>query len=104
MGLIRSRLERVDIFTREETDSGYIGKTVKPRLLGYVYADIQPLSEKLSDERSGKVIRKSVKLILRPDAGIKCGDFVAVYSKNPNFEITGIDRFSDHITATAVNL
>lgn len=103
VGLMKNRLERIDIFAREETDSDYIGKTVKPKLLGYVYADVQPLSETLSDERSGKVLRKKVKLILRPDAGIKCGDFAAVYGKNPDFEITEVTRFSDHISATAVN-
>lgn len=103
MDMIQNRLERIDIYGREEKESGYIGKTVKPKLLGYVYANIQPLSEKLTEERSGKTLRKSVKLILRPDAGVKCGDFVAVYSKNPNFEITEIKRFHDHISATAVN-
>ena len=92
--MIQNRLERIDIYGREEKESGYIGKTVKPKLLGYVYANIQPLSEKLTEERSGKTLRKSVKLILRPDA---------VYSKNPNFEITEIKRFHDHISATAVN-
>ncbi len=104
MQLIRNRLERIDIYSPVSKPDGYIGTTVKPELLGYVYADIQPVSEELSEERNGKTEKKSVKLILRPDAGVKCGDLAAIYSKSPNFEIKEIKRFSSHISVTAVTL
>ncbi len=100
--LIQNRLERVDIYSRESADSGYVGKAVKPKLLGYVYADVQPISRELLSERAGKSVKEAVKLILRPDAGVKCGDLAAVYGKEPVWEITEVKRFSNHIAATAV--
>lgn len=104
MHLIQSRLKRVDIYTRESETDGYIGSKVKPVLLGYVYADVQPLSDKLSADMSGKTEKKSARLILRPDAGVKCGDLAAVFSGSPDCEITEVKRFSSHISATAVAL
>lgn len=104
MQLIQNRLQRVDIYTPARTESGYIGTKCAPELLGYVYADISPISRKLSDGRSGKTEEESVKLILRPDAGVKCGDLAAIYSNSPNFEIREITRFPGHISAKAVRL
>lgn len=104
MQLIQNRLQRVDIYTPARVESGYIGTKREPKLLGYVYADISPVSRKLSNEREGKAEEESVKLILRPDAGVKCGDLAAIYSGSPNFEIREIKRFSGHISARAVKL
>ena len=104
MQLISSRLERIDIYTPVREQDSYIGTRLSPRLLGYVYADIQPVSDEISEGESGKIIRKRVKLILRPDAGVQCGDLAAVYGDSPVWEITEIRRFSEHISATAVHL
>lgn len=104
MQLIQNRLQRVDIYSPARIESGYIGTKCEPTLLGYVYADISPASSKLSEERGGKKEEESVKLILRPDAGVKCGDLAAIYSSSPNFEIREIKRFSGHISARAVRL
>lgn len=104
MQLIQNRLQRVDIYTPARVESGYIGTKRQPKLLGYVYADISPINSRLKDERGGKAEEESVKLILRPDAGVKCGDLAAIYSSSPNFEIREITRFSGHITARAVKL
>lgn len=104
MQLINRRLERVDIYTGSRKESSYIGTESSPELLGFVYADIQPVADKISEGDSGKIIKKSVKLILRPDAGVKCGDLAAIYGNDPDWEITEVRKFSEHISATAVHL
>lgn len=104
MQLIKGRLDRVDIYSRGIQDSNYIGTESAPELLGFVYADIQPISDEISEGESGKIIRKRVKLILRPDAGVQCGDLAAVYGETPDWEITEVRCFSDHISAVAVCL
>lgn len=104
MQLIKNRLQRVDIYSPERADSGYIGTRSEPKLLGYVYADISPITSEISDGRAGKTVKKSVKLILRPDAGVKCGDLAAVFGGSPCWEITDIKRFKSHISAKAVKL
>ena len=104
MQLVRNRLKRVDIYTVSAENSDYIGTKPSPKLLGYVYAEIQNVSAVLSDERNGKSEKETVRLILRPDAGMRCGDYAAVYCNSPDFEITEVKRFSSHISATAVRL
>ncbi len=104
MQMISNRLERVDIYSLDREQDSYIGTKSAPKLLGFVYADIQPLTDEISEGESGKIIRKRVKLILRPDAGVQCGDLVAVYGDSPVWEITEIRRFSEHISVTAVHL
>lgn len=104
MQLIGSRLERVDIYAPDREQDSYIGTKSVPKLLGYVYADIQPLTDEISEGESGKIVKKRVKLILRPDAGVQCGDLAAVYGDSPVWEITEVKRFSEHISATAVHL
>ncbi len=104
MQLISSRLERVDIYSPHRESSSYIGTEAAPKLLGYVYADIQPLSEEISQGESGKIVKKRVRLILRPDAGVQCGDLAAVYGSSPDWEITEVKKFSGHASATAVHL
>ena len=104
MQLINGRLERVDIYSKGRQESGYIGTESAPTLLGFVYADIQPLSDEVTEGESGRIVRKRVKLILRPDAGVQCGDLAAVYGGTPDWEITEIKRFSEHMTVTAVHL
>ena len=104
MQLINGRLERVDIYSPDRQENGYIGTESAPKLLGFVYADIQPLSEEITEGESGKIVRKRVKLILRPDAGVKCGDLAALYNGTPDWEITAVRRFSEHLSATAVHL
>ncbi len=104
MQMITNRLERVDIYSAEVEKDGYIGTKPKPVLLGFVYADIQPVTEETFEERGGKVVKKQVKLIARSDAGVKCGDMIAVRCKSPNFRITEIRRYSTHSSVTAVTI
>ena len=104
MQLINSRLERVDIYSPDRQKDAYIGTASAPKLLGFVYADIQPLSEEMTEGESGKIAKKRVKFILRPDAGVKCGDLAALYKGAPDWEITEVKRFSEHLSVTAVHL
>ena len=104
MQLVNRRLERVDVYSPDRRKNGYIGTESAPELLGFVYADIQPVAEEIIEDESGKICRKRVKLLRRPDAGVQCGDRVAVYGNAPDWEITEIKRFSGHISAMAVHL
>lgn len=104
MQLIQSRLKKVDIYSLGSTESDYIGTEPQPDLLGFVYADIQQKNSNAVQERGGKREKKTLCLILRPDAGVKCGDYAGVYADGPDYEITEVQQFSDHITATAVEL
>lgn len=104
MQLIQSRLKKVDIYTAGKTESSYIGSETAPLLLGFVYADVQRIKNSTAAERGGKREKKSLRLILRKDAGVKCGDLAGVYGNTPDFEITEVQQFSDHISATAVAL
>lgn len=104
MQLINKYLEKVDIYSPARENSDYIGTKSAPKLLGYVYADIQPVTEEIVGNESGKTVKSKVKLILRADAGVKCGDLAAISSKTPDWEITEVKQFTDHISATAVHL
>ena len=42
MQLIRKNLKRIDIYAPDKADSGYVGKKLSPRLLGYINAEVQP--------------------------------------------------------------
>ncbi len=102
--MIQSRLKQVDIFSPTREASGYVGTKMKPTLLGFVYADIQPVTDEISEEMAGITNKKKIKLILRPDAGVQCGDLAAVYGKSPDFTVTEIKHYSTHMAVTAVSL
>ena len=104
MQLINNRLERVDIYSPDREKSSYIGTKSAPKLLDYVYAHIQPLTEETTEGESGKREKKKMKLILRHDAGEKCGDLVATDKGLPVWEITEIRRFSQHMSATVEHI
>lgn len=99
-----NRLKKIDIYSPEEIPDGYVGTKTEPKLLGYVYADVQANTEALEDRREGTAARRSVRLFLRPDAGIKCGDLAAVYGKSPDSRITEVRRAREYVAATAERL
>ena len=101
MQLIQKRLKRVDIYSAGQTDSGYVGKIPEPQLLGFVYADIQPVDEEIKEEPVGAVRYSKAKLFMRPDAGVKCGDYAAVFGNTPDCRITEIKRGSGGLSALA---
>ena len=101
MQLIQKRLKRVDIYSAGQSDSGYIGKKPEPTLLGFVYADVQPLEEKMKDELGGTAQYSKARLLMRSDAGVKCGDYAAVFGNTPDCRITEIKRGSSGLSAIA---
>ena len=101
MQLIQKRLKRVDIYSAGQSDSGYIGKKPEPTLLGFVYADVQTLEEKMKDELGGTAQYSKAWLFMRPDAGVKCGDYAAVFGNTPDCRITEIKRGSCGLSALA---
>ncbi len=104
MQLLQSRLKRVDIYNVDCAATDYIGSAPVPVLLGFVYADIQRVKSGTAEERQGKREKKTLRLILCKDAGVKCGDLAGIYGDEPDYEITEVQHFSDHISATAVKL
>lgn len=99
MQLTQNRLKRVNIFSDAVTDSGYVGKKRAPALLGFVYAEVFPSAEKLSDERRGTKISSGATLILRREAGVKCGDLAGIYGEAPDSRITQVEIYPGHLTA-----
>ncbi len=104
MQLVRSRLRRIDIYSANRTEDDYIGTKCSPKLLGFVYADVQPLAEQFVSENGGQTVKKQAKLYLRPDAGVQCGDLAAVYTSKPDCRITEVRRAGEYLAATAVHL
>lgn len=90
MQLIRRNLKRIDIYSPETEGSGYIGKKLKPKLLGYVNAEVQPDEETSEERAEGFSVYTTARLYMRPDAGVKCGDLAAVFSDKPDCRITAV--------------
>ena len=101
MQLIQKRLKRVDIYSAGQSDSGYIGKKPEPSLVGFVYAVVQRVDEEIKEELSGTAQYSKAKLFMRPDAGVKCGDYAAVFGNTPDCRITEIKRGSGGLSAIA---
>ena len=104
MNPVQKNLKRVNIFSPDRTDSGYVGKKTVPKLLGYVYAEVFPASEKISGERRGQTGSCGATLILRKCAGVSCGDLAGIYGDDPDSRVTEIIRSPKHITARTVRL
>lgn len=98
MQLTQKRLKRVNIFQNRLSDSGYIGKKKVPVLLGFVYAEVFPQKETLSSEMSGERTSRGNVMILRADAGVKCGDLAGIYGEQPDSRVLEVIRRPDHIT------
>ena len=98
MQLTQKMLKRVNIFTDTAARSGYVGKKSVPVRLGFVYAEVFPEKDTLSDERSGVRISGGNTLILRTDAGVKCGDLAGIYGEAPDSRIVELERYPGHIT------
>ena len=90
MQLVRRNLKRIDIYSPETVESGYIGKKLTPKLLGYVNAEVQPDEETSEKRTEGFSVYTTARLYMRPDAGVKCGDLAAVFSDKPDCRITAV--------------
>ena len=88
----------MNIFSDTLTDSGYIGRKRSPALLGFVYAEVFPEKETLSDERRGTQISSGATLILRREAGVRCGDLAGIFGEQPDSRVTQVERYPGHLT------
>lgn len=104
MQLVQNRLERVDVYVNVSVSSkgSYVGSDTTPLLLGFVYADIRPVTKELDRGHDRRAIKRSVKLIMRPDAGVNCGNLLKFRGSGVFWDITEIKYYSDHISAVAV--
>ncbi|MBQ9383086.1 MAG: hypothetical protein IJT87_02495 [Ruminiclostridium sp.] len=98
MQLTQKMLKRVDIFGNSAARSGYVGRKRAPVRLGFVYAEVFPEKDRLSDERGGERTSGGATLILRANAGVKCGDLAGIYGEVPDSRIVEVERFPSHIT------
>ncbi len=101
---INSRLRKIDVYSAAEMPDGYIGTKIEPTLIGFIYADVQPQADKLEENREGVSVSQNARLFLRPDAGISCGDLVALYGSKPDCRITEVKRAREYAAATAVRI
>lgn len=101
MQLIRRNLKRIDIYAPDKADSGYVGKKLSPRLLGYINAEVQPEELKIAEKTEGLSVYAAAKLYMRPDAGVKCGDLAAVFGSKPDCRITSVIPTRDYLMARA---
>ncbi len=104
MQLTQKRLKRVNIFTGRLSDSGYIGKKYVPEMLGFVYAEVFPEKETLSREQSGERTAGGATMILRADAGVKCGDLAGIFGEDPDSRVLEVTRCPGHVTVRTERL
>lgn len=97
-------LRKINIFAPAQQDSGYVGRKTVPELVGYVYAEVFPEKSLLKDERDGKNTAAGATLILRRDAGVKCGDLAAVYGEYADSRVVEASIFPDHLTVRTERL
>ena len=101
MQLIRKNLKRIDIYAPDKEESGYVGKKLSPRLLGYINAEVQPEELKIAEKTEGLSVYTAARLYMRPDAGVKCGDLAAVFGSKPDCRITSVMPTRDYLMARA---
>ncbi|MBQ3842134.1 MAG: hypothetical protein II820_05545 [Ruminiclostridium sp.] len=104
MRLTESRIKRVNIFSDTLADSGYVGKKRAPALLGFVYAEVFPSKETLSEDRRGQTVSSGATLILRREAGVKCGDLAGIFGERPDSRVTQVERYPGHLTVRTERL
>ncbi len=99
MRLTERFMKKVNIFSPSLSDSGYVGKKVTPSPVGFVYAEVFPDKTTLSDERGGSRENSGAVLVLRRDAGVKCGDLAGVFGDAPDSRVTEVAVYPSHISA-----
>ena len=104
MQLTQCRIKRVNIFSNALADSGYVGRKRDPALLGFVYAEVFPSKETLYDERRGQTASSGATLILRREAGVKCGDLAGVFGDAPDSRVMQVERYPGHLTVRTERL
>ncbi len=98
MQLTQRMTKKVNIFSPSVQSSGYVGKKTVPIPVGFVYAEVFPEKSSQSEERSGRRTRLGATLIMRRDAGVKCGDLAGVFGEQPDSRICEVSVFPGHIS------
>lgn len=104
MQMTQRDLKRVNIYASRSTDGSYIGKKTVPELLGFVYAQVFPDTDKLVSERNGKTVNSGATLILRRGAGVCCGDLAGIYGEEPDSRVLEVSRYPGHTTVRTERL
>ncbi len=98
MQMTQRLLKRVNIYSAVSRDSGYVGTKSVPVPLGFVYAEVFPSPDKYSRTRNGSRTDSGAVLILRREAGVKCGDLAAVRGNEPDSRVVEVKRYPGHLT------
>ena len=69
-----------------------------PSPIGFVYAEVLASPEKFSRTRNGNSSDSGVTLILRKEAGVKCGDLAGISGNKPDSRIVEVKRYPGHLT------
>ena len=104
MRLTERMVRKVNIFSPVLRGTGYVGRKNTPSPVGFVYAEVFPEKEQLSQERGGMRESSGAVLILRRDAGVKCGDLAGVFGDSPDSRVTEVTVFPSHISARTETL
>lgn len=99
MQLTRRNLKRIDIYAPDKAESGYVGRKLSPRLLGYINAEVQPDELKALEKTEGLSVYTAARLYMRPDAGVRCGDLAAVFGSKPDCRVTSVMPTRDYLMA-----
>lgn len=97
-------LRKVNIFAPSETAGNYVGKKIVPELVGFVYAEVFPEKSELKDERDGKRTTAGATLIMRREAGVKCGDLASVYGDEADSRVISAQIYPGHLTVRTERL
>ncbi len=100
----RRSLKRVNIFTCNSADSGYVGTKPVPALLGFVYAEVFPDKETLTEKRNGRQVSTGATMILRRGAGVSCGDLAGIFGSEPDSKVVEVRRYPNHLTVRTERL
>ncbi len=100
----QNRLRKVNVFAPCASPSGYVGRKIVPEPVGFVYAEVFYGKSVLKDERDGKRTEDGATLILRREAGVKCGDYMGIYSDAPDSRVTETSIYPGHLTVRTVRI
>ncbi len=104
MQMTQRSLRRINIFSPSETPGDYVGTKIVPELIGFVYAEVFPDKSVLTDERDGKRTSAGATLIMRREAGVKCGDLASVYGEDADSRVVEARLYPGHLTVRTERL
>ena len=97
-------LRKINIYSPSETAGDYVGTKIVPEPIGFVYAEVFPEKSVLTKERDGKRTGAGATLIMRREAGVKCGDLAAVYGNTADSRVIEARIYPGHLTVRTERL